>query len=110
MQRWTLDALFILPYTRLRYYRKLYTRLLKNTQEGRSDHRLLANANERLETLIADVERRLELDVSEEDPATANPNGRAAAPALEQAWPNEKQQLQSRNSGGNGSSADTHSQ
>ncbi|TXT11156.1 hypothetical protein VHUM_01907 [Vanrija humicola] len=109
VERWTLDALFILPYTRLRYYRKLYTRLLRNTQEGRSDHRLLANANERLETLIADVERRLELDVSEEDSATTNPNGRSAPPALEQAWPNEKQQLESRNSGGNGSSADTHS-
>ncbi|KAL1409909.1 hypothetical protein Q8F55_003908 [Vanrija albida] len=107
VERWTLDALFILPYTRLRYYRKLYTRLLKNTQEGRSDHRLLANANERLETLIADVERRLELDVSEEDPATANA---ARGAAVEQTWPNEKLQLESRNSGGNGSSADTHSQ
>jgi len=26
---WTLDALFLLPYNRLRYYKKLYARLLK---------------------------------------------------------------------------------
>ena len=28
---WTLDALFLLPYNRLRYYKKLYARLLKRS-------------------------------------------------------------------------------
>lgn len=26
---WTLDGLFLLPYARLKYYKKLYSRLLK---------------------------------------------------------------------------------
>ncbi|ORY26875.1 hypothetical protein BCR39DRAFT_539899 [Naematelia encephala] len=64
---WSLDALFILPYTRLRYYRKLYARLLRSTKEGRSDHRLLLGANQRLESLVNEVESRLEMDVTEED-------------------------------------------
>ncbi|WVQ84007.1 hypothetical protein IAT38_006152 [Cryptococcus sp. DSM 104549] len=67
LTHWSLDALFILPYTRLRYYRKLYARLLRSTKEGRSDHKLLIVANERLERLIQQVERRLEMDASEED-------------------------------------------
>jgi hypothetical protein len=64
---WSLDALFILPYTRLRYYRKLYARLLRSTKEGRSDHRLLVVANQRLETLVGETEARLESDVADED-------------------------------------------
>ncbi|OCF37570.1 hypothetical protein I317_05013 [Kwoniella heveanensis CBS 569] len=67
LTRWSLDALFILPYTRLRYYRKLYARLLRSTKEGRSDHKLLVVANQRLEALVNEVEGRLEMDVSEED-------------------------------------------
>ncbi|EJD55152.1 hypothetical protein AURDEDRAFT_50801 [Auricularia subglabra TFB-10046 SS5] len=55
---WTLDALFKLPHARLRYYKKLYARLLKSTTPGRSDHKLLTRANERLDTLIARVEER----------------------------------------------------
>ncbi|KZW00675.1 hypothetical protein EXIGLDRAFT_710990 [Exidia glandulosa HHB12029] len=58
---WTLDKLFALPWARLRYYKKLYTRLLKSTTPGRSDHRLLTRANERLETLLAQVEERSSL-------------------------------------------------
>jgi hypothetical protein len=73
LQRWTLDALFLLPYARLRYYRKLYTRLLQSTSEGRSDHRMLHDASRRLEALVTDIEARLECDVSEED---APPGGK----------------------------------
>nr|AAV28743.1 GEF1p [Cryptococcus gattii] len=67
LTEWTLDALFILPYTRLRYYRKLYTRLLRSTKEGKSDHKLLVVANERLEKLVREVEARLELDVGDHE-------------------------------------------
>lgn len=67
LTQWTLDALFILPYTRLRYYRKLYGGLLRSTKEGRSDHMLLVMANKRLEKLVGEVEARLELDVSDHE-------------------------------------------
>jgi hypothetical protein len=67
LARWSLDALFILPYQRLRYYRKLYARLLRNTKEGRSDHRMLVSANQRLDVLVSDAEARLEFDVNDED-------------------------------------------
>lgn len=55
---WTLDGLFLLPHGRLKYYRKLYGRLLKSTAPGRSDHRLLLGAMEKLERLLATVEER----------------------------------------------------
>ncbi|WWC87232.1 uncharacterized protein L201_002120 [Kwoniella dendrophila CBS 6074] len=67
LNQWSLDALFILPYTRLRYYRKLYVRLLRSTKEGRSDHKLLVVANQKLDDLVNQIESRLELDVSEND-------------------------------------------
>jgi hypothetical protein len=70
---WTLDVLFLLPYTRLRYYRKLYARLLRSTKEGRSDHRLLVVANQRLDGLVYQAESRLEMDVGDED--QDSPNG-----------------------------------
>ncbi|GBE78232.1 hypothetical protein SCP_0111150 [Sparassis crispa] len=60
---WTLDELFLLPKGRLKYYRKLYTRLLKSTTPGRSDHRLLSGALEKLERLIATVDERTEVKV-----------------------------------------------
>jgi hypothetical protein len=60
---WTLDALFLLPKGRLKYYRKLYGRLLKSTTEGRSDHRLLVSAVERLDQLQQLLEERAELHV-----------------------------------------------
>ncbi|RXK37597.1 hypothetical protein M231_05139 [Tremella mesenterica] len=84
LSRWTLDALFLLPFTRLRYYRKLYARLLRATKEGRSDHRLLLVATERLDSLISQIESRLELDVSEDttpDPAISPPPPPIARPA-----------------------------
>lgn len=55
---WTLDGLFLLPHGRLRYYKKLYGRLLKSTAPGRSDHKLLVGAMEKLERLLATVEGR----------------------------------------------------
>ncbi|KAG8726672.1 hypothetical protein FRC12_023188, partial [Ceratobasidium sp. 428] len=55
-QEWTLDKLFGAPEKRLRYYKKLYSRLLKTTSPGRSDHRLLVSANEKLDRLIATCE------------------------------------------------------
>lgn len=65
---WSLDAFFLLPYTRLRYYGKLYARLLRSTKEGRSDHKLLVVANQKLEGLVNQVERRLDCDVAEDEP------------------------------------------
>lgn len=55
---WTLDALFALPIARLRFYKKLYARLLRSTQPGRSDHDLLLSANERLDTLLDLAQQR----------------------------------------------------
>lgn len=55
---WTLDALFLLPKGRLKYYRKLYSRLLKSTTPGRSDHRLLTGALEKLDALLATLDDR----------------------------------------------------
>ncbi|KAJ1311670.1 hypothetical protein OPQ81_010144 [Rhizoctonia solani] len=57
-QEWTLDKLFSLPLQRLKYYKKLYSRLLKTTSPGRSDHRLLVSANETLDRLMATCEER----------------------------------------------------
>lgn len=107
LQRWSLDALFLLPYTRLRYYRKLYSRLLQNTVEGRSDHRLLDAGVQRLEALVGDVEGRLECDVSEEDTPVASSAG-GGDQSRETSWPNEKNDT-SRTSSGVDSSIDSHS-
>ncbi|KLT41906.1 hypothetical protein CC85DRAFT_292381 [Cutaneotrichosporon oleaginosum] len=105
LQRWSLDALFLLPYNRLRYYRKLYSRLLQNTTEGRSDHRLLDSCVKRLEALVDEVEARLECDVSEEDaPSSAG----AEDQSRENSWPNDKNPT-SRTSSGVDSSVETHS-
>ncbi|SPO26280.1 related to GEF1 protein [Ustilago trichophora] len=63
---WTLDSLFALPHIRLKYYKKLYSRLLKSTQPGRSDHRLLVGANEKLDELVDKSKRRLAVSVLDE--------------------------------------------
>ncbi|KAI0080080.1 hypothetical protein K474DRAFT_1590791 [Panus rudis PR-1116 ss-1] len=55
---WTLDDLFLLPKDRLRYYKKLYGRLLKSTQPGRSDHRLLTGALDKLDGLLNTLDQR----------------------------------------------------
>lgn len=52
-----------MPATRLKYYKKLYARLLKSTQPGRSDHKLLLGANERLGRLLSTVEERASIRV-----------------------------------------------
>jgi len=57
-QIWTLDELFLLPMGRLKYFKKLYGRLLKGTQPGRSDHKLLADAAEKLVKLLAILDAR----------------------------------------------------
>ncbi|TFY55238.1 hypothetical protein EVG20_g9393, partial [Dentipellis fragilis] len=55
---WTLDQLFLLPRARIRYYKKLYARLMKGTQPGRSDYKLLLGAAEKLERLLATIDSR----------------------------------------------------
>ena len=58
-----MDALFLLPKGRLKYYRKLYNRLLKGTVAGRSDHRLLVAALEKLDALLTTLESRQSIKV-----------------------------------------------
>ncbi|OBZ80083.1 hypothetical protein A0H81_00960 [Grifola frondosa] len=60
---WTLDELFLLPKGRLKYYKKLYARLLKSTTPGRSDHRLLSGALDKLDRLIETLETRADVKV-----------------------------------------------
>ncbi|KAJ7786407.1 hypothetical protein B0H16DRAFT_1490345 [Mycena metata] len=60
---WTLDGLFLLPKARLKYYRKLYSRLLKSTTPGKSDHRLLIGALDKLDKLLDTVETREQIKV-----------------------------------------------
>lgn len=67
---WTLDGLFLLPHGRLRYYKKLYGRLLKSTAPGRSDHKLLLGAMEKLETLLVTVEGRFNMRLQSTPPIT----------------------------------------
>ena len=50
---------------RLKYYKKLYTRLQKSTAPGRSDHRLLIGALEKLDILLATIESRETIRVGE---------------------------------------------
>jgi len=58
---WSLDELFLLPKARIKYYKKLYGRLLKGTQPGRSDYKLLIGAAEKLDKLLATVEARMSI-------------------------------------------------
>ncbi|KAK2461844.1 hypothetical protein APHAL10511_006307 [Amanita phalloides] len=67
---WTLDAVFLLPKGRLKYYRKLYNRLLKGTVAGRSDHRLLVNALEKLDALLNTLESRQSIRVGQSNSLT----------------------------------------
>jgi hypothetical protein len=66
--QWTLDALFLLPRSRLKYYQKLYNRLLKNT-----DNRLLIGAVETLNMLIATLDSRQAIQVGDQNPAYSVP-------------------------------------
>lgn len=69
---WTLDALFLLPKGRLLYYRKLYNRLLKSTTPGRSDHRLLTGALEKLDDLLETLEGRSQVKVGHSPSASSS--------------------------------------
>jgi hypothetical protein len=60
---WTLDELFLLPKHRLRYYRKLYSRLLKSTTPGRTDHSVLSSALDKLDSLLSTLDERAGLRV-----------------------------------------------
>ena len=61
---WTLDALFLSSERETqKYYRKLYNRLLKSTTPGRSDHRLLIGALDKLDGLMTTLETRQNLQV-----------------------------------------------
>ncbi|KAF8641040.1 hypothetical protein AX17_000684 [Amanita inopinata Kibby_2008] len=62
---WTLDDLFLLPQGRLKYYRKLYSWLLKSTAPGRSDYRLLVGALEKLDVLLGIIESRQSIQVGQ---------------------------------------------
>ena len=66
---WTLDALFLLPKGRLQYYRKLYSKLLKSTTPGRSDHRLLTGALGKLDALLATLDDRANIVVGTPGPS-----------------------------------------
>lgn len=57
--------MFILPKDRLKYYKKLYSRLLKSTQPGRSDHRLLTGALDKLDGLLSTVDQRSNLKIGD---------------------------------------------
>lgn len=79
----SLDVLFLLPTERLAYYKRLYARLLKSTQEGRSDHALLVAANERLDHLLELCEEAKTRSVVPVVEAVATPNasnGNSARP------------------------------
>lgn len=65
---WTLDDLFLLPKERLLYYRKLYSRLLKSTTPGRSDHRLLTGALEKLDGLLSTLDEKAGIHVGADAP------------------------------------------
>ena len=65
---WTLDGLFFLPRIRLKYYQKLYNRLLKNT-----DNRLLIDAVDTLNTLIVTLDSRQIVRVGNRNPAVLAP-------------------------------------
>lgn len=70
---WTLDALFLLPKGRLKYYKKLYSRLLKSTTPGRSDHKLLLVALDKLDNLMSTLEARESIQVSTLSSAASPP-------------------------------------
>lgn len=65
---WTLDGLFFLPRMRLKYYQKLYNRLLKNT-----DNRLLIDAVDTLNMLIAILDSRQTIQVGDQNLAITVP-------------------------------------
>lgn len=65
LDRWTIDTFFLLPYARLRYYRRMYEKLLKSATEGKSDHRMLQDALDSLDRIVMSVKKRLDMDVNQ---------------------------------------------
>ncbi|KAH8120387.1 hypothetical protein DFH11DRAFT_59126 [Phellopilus nigrolimitatus] len=55
---WTLDDLFSLPRARIKYYQKLYGRLLKSSAPGKSTDKKLIGAVGRLEKLLTILDER----------------------------------------------------
>ena len=55
---WTLDLLFSLPRSRIKYYQKLYGRLLKTSAPGKSTDKKLVEGVERLEKLLTIIDER----------------------------------------------------
>lgn len=60
---WTLDALFSLPQVRIKYYLKLYGRLLKNSTPGKSTDKKLYEAVGKLENLLSISESRKDVQL-----------------------------------------------
>ncbi|OCB85694.1 hypothetical protein A7U60_g7345 [Sanghuangporus baumii] len=58
---WSLDALFSLPRARIKYYQKLYGRLLKSSPPGKSTDQKLVDGVGRLENLLAVIDERLNI-------------------------------------------------
>ncbi|KAG5648068.1 hypothetical protein DXG03_007103 [Asterophora parasitica] len=77
---WTIDDLFLLPKARLKYYKKLYGRLLKSTAPGKSDHKLLVGALETLDGLMGTLDSRSSVKVGEPQTLSSPP---PAPPVLE---------------------------
>lgn len=69
-QVWTLDELFLLPIRRLKYFKKLYGRLLKGAQPGRNNYRFLVGATEMLDNLLAILDVRANIKAGSQTPAT----------------------------------------
>lgn len=67
----SLDQAFTLPLTRLAYYKRLYARLLRSTQPGRSDHRLLVAANGKLDALLESADQARQRDAVSSAPSAA---------------------------------------
>lgn len=54
----SLTTFFALPYARLGYYKRLYGKLLKSTAPGRTDHRILSGAQEKISQLLDEGQAR----------------------------------------------------
>ena len=55
--------------SRLKYFKKLYGRLLKGTQPGRNDYKLLVGAGEKLDRLLAILDTRANIKAGSPTPA-----------------------------------------
>jgi hypothetical protein len=82
-----LDELFALPAIRIKYYRKLYSRLLKSTVPGKSDHKVLVSAVDKLDMLLGNLEQRSSILVGQrvemEDEVVISPTHHAGPPKLD---------------------------